>query len=73
MNRLTKYEKARIIGVRATQIAEGAEPLIDVKNLIDSVDIATEEFNQKKIPLTVIRTIPYSNEKIEIPLYDKDG
>ena len=30
---LTKYERARIIGYRAEQIASGSEPCVDVGNL----------------------------------------
>uniref|UniRef100_A0A6C0EL22 DNA-directed RNA polymerase n=1 Tax=viral metagenome TaxID=1070528 RepID=A0A6C0EL22_9ZZZZ len=56
--RLTKYEIVRIIGVRATQIAQGAQPFVNVSELIDPVDIAQKEFDEKKIPFTVIRRFP---------------
>ncbi|CAC12285.1 probable DNA-directed RNA polymerase, chain K (rpok) [Thermoplasma acidophilum] len=50
----TKFEKARIIGARALQIAMGAPVIIDVpKNIIDPVDIAMLEFENNVIPITI--------------------
>ncbi len=50
----TKFEKARIIGARALQIAMGAPVVIDVpKHIIDPVDIATIEFENDVIPITI--------------------
>jgi len=51
----TKYEKARIIGARALQIAMGAPALIKVENMFDPLVIAEEEFNKGVIPITVKR------------------
>jgi len=52
----TRFEKARIIGARALQIAMGAPILISVpKNMIDPVEIAMKEFEKDAIPLTVKR------------------
>ncbi|AKA48091.1 DNA-directed RNA polymerase subunit K [uncultured archaeon] len=52
----TKFEKARIIGARALQIAMGAPVIIDVpSNLIDPVDIAMLEFENNVIPITIKR------------------
>jgi DNA-directed RNA polymerase subunit K len=54
--RYTKYEKARIIGARALQIAMGAPVLIDTpEGMADPIDIALLEFEKKVTPLTVIR------------------
>jgi DNA-directed RNA polymerase subunit K len=52
--KLTKYEKARIIGARALQISMGAPTLIKTDEK-DSVKITLEEFSNGVIPLTVIR------------------
>lgn len=53
---LTKYEKTSIIGIRATQISEGAEPLIDVpEGIEDPIEIATMELKEKKIALIIQR------------------
>ncbi|MEM3399418.1 MAG: DNA-directed RNA polymerase subunit K [Candidatus Micrarchaeia archaeon] len=56
MNEYTKYEKARLIGARALQIALGAPPLIDLsEGLTDAVAIAMKEFEKGVIPLAVMR------------------
>ncbi|MBE0517573.1 MAG: DNA-directed RNA polymerase subunit K [Methanophagales archaeon] len=54
-NKYTKYEKARIIGARALQIAYGAPVLIETDEL-DPINIAIEEFEKSVIPITVRRS-----------------
>ena len=58
--RLTKYEIARIIGARATQLAMGAQPLVDVRQLgtIDPVLIAMEELRQGLLDFIMVRELP---------------
>jgi len=56
--RITKYEKARILGTRANQICLNAPVFIDTKGEIDPLKIAEMEFNEKKIPITIIRLLP---------------
>ncbi|MHC1610985.1 MAG: DNA-directed RNA polymerase subunit K [Candidatus Methanospirareceae archaeon] len=51
----TKYEKARIIGARALQIAMGAPVLIETDE-IDPIEIAIEEFEKGVLPITVRRS-----------------
>lgn len=48
-----RFERARIIGARALQIAMGAPILIEMVDLIDPVRVAEEEFRQGVIPITV--------------------
>ena len=56
---ITNYEKTRIIGERAKQINEGAEPLVEVdKNIIDGYLIALKEYEEKKIPFIIQRPLP---------------
>tara|TARA_B100001029_G_C14999177_1_gene416943 strand:+ start:286 stop:780 length:495 start_codon:yes stop_codon:yes gene_type:complete len=56
---LTRYEKAKIIGVRAKQLNNGADAFIDVpNNMINGLTIAEEELKQKKIPFIIRRPIP---------------
>jgi DNA-directed RNA polymerases I, II, and III subunit RPABC2 len=56
---ITKYEKARILGERAKQIASGAIPLINIdETIIDSYIIATKEFEEKAIPFIIKRPLP---------------
>ena len=67
----TKYEKARMIGSRALQIAMGAPFLIkmddeDLKKLkYNPVEIAKKEYELGVIPLTVRRPLPKST-KVEV-------
>ncbi len=52
----TLYEKARIIGARALQIAMGAPILIKrPKEVINPIEIAKLEFEEGKIPISVRR------------------
>lgn len=54
---LTKYEKARVLGVRALQIAQGAPVNID-SNITDPLLIAEEELRKKRTPLIIRRPLP---------------
>ncbi|WP_456330647.1 DNA-directed RNA polymerase subunit K [Archaeoglobus sp.] len=62
----TRFEKARIIGARALQIAMGAPVLIETDK-VDPLEIALEEFNRGVIPITVRRR---RNEFIWLSRYD---
>lgn len=53
---MTKYEKTLIIGQRSEQIANGAEPLIEIpEGVYDVREIAREELKQKASPFIVKR------------------
>ena len=60
----TKYEKARIIGARALQIAMGAPLLMKMgKNELEKinyspVELAKTEFNKGILPITINRPLP---------------
>jgi hypothetical protein len=55
---MTVFEKSLIIGKRATAIAYGAEPLIEVPaRMVNVVEIAEEELRQKKTPYIVRRDL----------------
>ena len=62
--KFTKYEKARIIGARALQIAMGAPMLLKLneeklKELkYNSVEIAKLELDEDVLPITVKRPLP---------------
>lgn len=51
---LNRYEKARIIGARALQIAMDAPVLIEDMNENDSIRIALAELEAGILPLTVV-------------------
>jgi len=56
---LTKYEKARILGLRAKQLENGSLPLVELdKSIIDPYLIAIKELEQKKIPFIIKRPLP---------------
>jgi DNA-directed RNA polymerase I, II, and III subunit RPABC2 len=59
---LTKYEKAKIIGLRAIHLSQGALSVISLKNIpyknLDPLTLAEREFNMKKIPLIIRRHLP---------------
>ena len=66
---LTRFEKARIMGARALQLALGAPTFIAIpKTARTSLDIAMEELDKKAIPITIKRTLPngdYQNIPID--------
>ena len=54
---ITKYEKARILGIRTAQLNNGTEPLIQT-NLSNNNQIAQAEYNAKKMPFIIRRPLP---------------
>jgi len=69
MIKFTKYEKARVIGARALQVAMGAPLLIKLKKEefaainFDPVQIAKKEFDAGVLPITVKRPLPHADVK----------
>jgi DNA-directed RNA polymerase subunit K len=53
----TRFERARIIGARALQLAKGAIPMVKVK-IGDPIKIAQIELEKGVIPLDVRRKLP---------------
>jgi DNA-directed RNA polymerase I, II, and III subunit RPABC2 len=67
--KLTRFEKARIVGARALQIAMGAPILIQpTKERSSPIDIAIEELNQRVLPITIRRTLPDGAMFQDIPI-----
>jgi DNA-directed RNA polymerases I, II, and III subunit RPABC2 len=69
---LTKYEYAVIVGARATQLMEGAKPLValppgDKSHKDYMYRIAKQEIMEQKLPFVVERKLP-SGEIVSIPL-----
>ncbi|MBX5327889.1 DNA-directed RNA polymerase subunit K [Candidatus Bathyarchaeota archaeon A05DMB-5] len=66
--KLTRFEKARIVGARALQISMGAPILIDVSEGFSSlIDIALKELEAGILPMTIRRTLPDGTYQ-DIPL-----
>jgi DNA-directed RNA polymerase I, II, and III subunit RPABC2 len=60
---ITKYEKTRVLSERTSQINEGSIVFIPNEELYDNAyDIAVVEYNEKKIPFIIKRTIGNKNE-----------
>ncbi len=55
--KITKYEKALLVGKRAKQIEEGANPNVKVLPGQTSIDIAEEELRQRKMPFIIKRPL----------------
>ena len=56
---LTKYERARVLGLRISQLNEGARPFVRLQHkIIDNHIIAEKELNEKKLPFIVMRPMP---------------
>lgn len=55
--KLTRFEKARLIGARALQLSMGAKPQVEFSGSIDPIDIATLELKEDVIPLEVKRIL----------------
>ena len=57
--KITRFEKARIVGARALQISMGAPILIEVNEVVSNpIDIALEELEAGILPITIRRTLP---------------
>ncbi len=67
--RLTRFEKARIMGARALQLSLGAPPFITIpKDARISLDISMVELEKRVIPITIRRVLPngdYQNIPID--------
>jgi DNA-directed RNA polymerase I, II, and III subunit RPABC2 len=56
---ITKYEYARVVGMRAKQLNNGADPFVKVdRGMIDGYTIALKEMEEKKIPFIIARPLP---------------
>lgn len=61
---LTKFEKIRVLGQRAEQIARGAPSTVDITGMDDAFQIALKELEARKIPLKIHRYFPNGKVKI---------
>ena len=56
---LNKYEATRIIGFRANQLSQGAQPFVDVPDHVTDVrEIARMELAAKRLPFIIKRPLP---------------
>lgn len=68
--KLTRFERARIVGARALQLSMGAPILVILPDsVIDPIDISIVELEGKVLPMTVRRILPEGTYQ-DIPLVD---
>jgi len=51
----SKFEKTRLVSTRALQISDNAPPQVEADKKDTPYNVAVKEFNEKKIPLKVVR------------------
>jgi DNA-directed RNA polymerases I, II, and III subunit RPABC2 len=57
--KLTRFEKARIVGARSLQIAMGAPPFIPIEpGQMSPIAVATEELEEDALPVSIRRSLP---------------
>ncbi|MFW9830221.1 MAG: DNA-directed RNA polymerase subunit K [Candidatus Thorarchaeota archaeon] len=58
-NRMTRYEKSRVVGARALQISMGAPILTRIdSSYTDPIRIAELELQKRVLPITIRRKLP---------------
>ena len=66
--KLTRFERARVLGARALQISMGAPVLLDVPELIKSpIELAELELREDVLPISIRRSLP-DGTSLNIPL-----
>ncbi|KAH9525016.1 DNA-directed RNA polymerases I, II, and III subunit RPABC2 [Bulinus truncatus] len=55
---MTKYERARVLGTRALQIAMCAPVMVELEGETDPLAIAMKELKARKIPFIIRRYLP---------------
>ena len=67
MQRITRFEKTRLISARALQLSLGAPPMVKVAKGQTMIEVARDEFMKKILPLSVLRKFP-NGEIIQIDI-----
>ena len=66
--KLTRFERARVVGARALQISMGAPVLLDVPSSLKSpIAIAELELQERALPISIRRALP-DGTSLNIPL-----
>ncbi len=56
--RMSKFEKAYVLGVRAQQLSMNAPPLVDIEYETDPLKIAMKELREGRLPFILRRWLP---------------
>jgi DNA-directed RNA polymerase subunit K/omega len=66
---LTKYERTHVIGVRAEQLARGAQAFVDMPPAVRGASanavylaVAERELEEHKLPFKIVRKMPDGSE-----------
>ena len=62
--KMNKYEKTKIIGMRLEQITRGAVPMVQVTPDMTVRDIVMKEYEEHKIPFMLERTLPNGKKEL---------
>jgi len=66
--KLTRFEKARIVGARSLQLAMGAPAFVPIdETMKDSIALAMTELASEGLPISIRRSLP-NNESQDIPV-----
>ena len=66
--KLTRFERAKIVGSRSLQISLGAPAFIKIpKDINDPIQVAIKELTTGSVPLSIRRTYPNGNSQ-NIPI-----
>ena len=66
--KLTRFERARVVGARALQISMGAPVLLDVpESLRSPIELAELELQEEALPISIRRSLP-DGTSLNIPL-----
>ena len=66
--KLTRFERARVVGARALQVSMGAPVLLDIDNpALSPIDIALMELEEGVLPISIRRALPDGTSQ-NIPL-----
>jgi DNA-directed RNA polymerase subunit K/omega len=66
--KLTRFERARVVGARALQISMGAPVLLDVPESIKSpIELGELELQEGVLPISIRRSLP-DGTSLNIPL-----
>lgn len=66
--KLTRFERARVVGARALQVSEGAPILLDITDpTLSPIDIALMELEEGVLPISIRRALPDGTSQ-NIPL-----
>ncbi len=57
-NVMTKFEKAKVIGLRLEQLARGMMPCVDIEGLKTIREICLKELETRNLPFIIVRPLP---------------